>query len=76
MLIYEYKLDGTQRQYAAISEAMRVVQFIRNKCLGRWMDERGISKNDLQVYCAVLAHEYPFAACLNSQARQAAADRA
>ena len=76
MLIYEYKLDGSKAQYAAIDEAIRIVQFIRNKCLRLWMDEGGISKNDLQVYCAVLAKEYPFANHLNSQARQAAADRA
>ncbi|HEX9132725.1 MAG TPA: transposase [Ktedonobacteraceae bacterium] len=76
MLIYEYKLDGSERQYAAIDEAIRIVQFIRNKWLRLWMDERGISKNDLQVYCAVLAKAYPFANHLNSQARQAAADRA
>jgi putative transposase len=76
MLIYEYKLDGTQAQYAAIDEAIRVVQFIRNKCLRLWMDTRGISKNDLQCSCAVLAQEYPFANHLNSQARQASADRA
>src|SRR5256886_4031192 len=76
MLTYEYKLDGTKQQYAAIEEAIRVVQFIRNKCLRLWMDERGISKNDLQCYCAVLAREYPFATRLNSQARQASADRA
>jgi transposase len=75
MLIYEYKLDGSKRQFAAIDEAIRIVQFIRNKCLRKWMDERGISKNDLQVSCAVLAKEYPFAARLNSQARQASADR-
>ena len=33
-------------------------------------------QNDLQCSCAVLAKDFPFAACLNSQARQAAADRA
>src|SRR3989441_4650015 len=76
MLLQEYKLDGTKKQYAAIDEAIRVVQFIRNKCVRLWMDERGINKNDLQCYCAVLAKEYPFAARLNSQARQASADRA
>jgi putative transposase len=76
MLTYEYKLDGTQQQYEAIEEAIRTVQFIRNKCLRKWMDEGGVSKNDLQCYCAVLACEYPFAARLNSQARQASADRA
>jgi putative transposase len=79
MLIFEYKLDGSKAQYAAIDEAVRIVQFIRNKCLRLWMNERGgqgISKNDLQCYCAVLAKEYSFATRLNSQARQASADRA
>ncbi len=38
--------------------------------------DRPVEKNDLQVYCAVLAAEFPFAAALNSQARQASADRA
>src|SRR5713101_1260046 len=76
MLIYEYKLDGNKQQYAAIDEAIRVVQFIRNKCLRLWMDGRRINKNDLQCYCAVLAKEYSFANCLNSQARQTSAERA
>jgi putative transposase len=76
MLIYEYKLAASQRQSAAMDEAIRIVQFIRNKCLRKWMDEQGVSKNDLQGYCAELAKEYPFARCLNSQARQASADRA
>ena len=76
MLIFEYKVDGTKQQYAAIDEAIRVVQFMRNKCLRKWMDERAVSKNDLQRYCATLAKAYPFAARLNSQARQASADRA
>src|SRR6266702_4730887 len=61
MLIYEYKVDGTRKQYAALDEAIRVVQFIRNKCLRLWMDERSISKNDLQVYCSVLARGEDFA---------------
>nr|BBH86367.1 transposase [Thermosporothrix sp. COM3] len=76
MLIYEYKLDGSKAQFAAIEEAIRTTQFIRNKCLRLWMDARGVSRNDLQRYCAVLARQFPFALSLNSQARQAAADRA
>ena len=76
MLIYEYKLDGNKQQYTAIDQSIRIVQFIRNKCLRKWMDGHGVSKNDLQCYCAALAQEYSFAACLNSQARQASADRA
>jgi len=76
MLIFEYKLDGSKQQYAAIDEAIRVVQFIRNKCLRLWIDTRGITKNDLQCYCAMLARQYSFARNLNSQARQTSADRA
>jgi putative transposase len=76
MLVYEYKLDGSKKHYAAIDEAIRTVQFIRNKSLRMWMDNPGTSKNDLQTNCAVLAKEYPFARRLNSQARQASADRA
>jgi putative transposase len=76
MLIYEYKLNGTPAHYAAIDEAIRIVQFIRNKCLRLWMDRRGTNKNDLQCSCAVLAKDYPFVRRLNSQARQASASRA
>jgi putative transposase len=76
MLIYEYKLRVNQAQQQAIDEAIRTVQFIRNKCIRLWMDKRGVGDNDLQIYCAQLAREFPFAACLNSQARQTSADRA
>jgi putative transposase len=76
MMIYEYKIQGNKKQYAAIERAIRTTQFIRNKCLRLWMDTPKISKNDLQCSCATLAKEYDFAFCLNSQARQAAADRA
>src|SRR5437588_3049595 len=76
MRIYEYKLDGSKHQYAALDEAIRITRFIRNKCLHLWMDGRGVCKNDLQCYCTVLAQDYSFATRLNSQARQASADRA
>ncbi len=76
MLLYEYKLRLSPAQQAAIDEAIRTTQFIRNKALRLWMDGRGVSANDLQLLCARLAQEYPFAARLNSQARQAAASRA
>src|SRR6516165_8112647 len=76
MLIYEYKLRLTRAQAAAIEEAIRTTQFIRNKAVRLWMDGRGVTANDLQLLCARLAHDYPFAARLNSQARQAAASRA
>src|SRR5260370_30018523 len=76
MLVYEYKLDGSKKQFAAIDEAIRTVQFIRNKSLRLWMDGKNVSQNDLQTNCAVLAQEYPFARRLNSMARQTAASPA
>ncbi|HWS84946.1 MAG TPA: transposase [Ktedonobacteraceae bacterium] len=76
MLVHEYKIDGKSQQFQAIEEAIRVVQFIRNKCIRLWMDGERVSKNDLQIHCALLAQEFPFAHRLNSQARQASADRA
>jgi putative transposase len=76
MLVLEYKVDGSKRQFAAIEEAIRTAQFIRNKCLRLWMDNRGINKFDLNTYSAQLAKEYPFASRLNSMARQASAERA
>ncbi len=76
MLVYEHKLDGNQQQFAAIEEVIRVVQFIRNTCVRLWMDGNRVNKNDLQTYCAVVARAFPFASRLNSQARQASAERA
>ena len=76
MLILDYKLRANHNQQAAIDAAIRTTQFIRNKALRLWMDGRGVSQYDMQALCAQLAQDYPFAACLNSMARQAAADRA
>src|SRR5262245_43309310 len=76
MLLYEYKLRLSRAQAAAIDEAIRASQYIRNKALRLWRDGRGVSANDLPFLCARLAQEYSFAARLNSQARQAAAARA
>jgi putative transposase len=74
--ILEYKLSVTKRQQAAIDEAIRTTQFVRNKALRQWMDGCGVGDHDLHVSCAQLAKDYPFAARLNSHARQVAADRA
>jgi putative transposase len=40
------------------------------------MDNKGVDKWDLSAYCWVLAHDFKFADELNSQARQASAERA
>lgn len=76
MLVFEAKLKGTAEQYIALDETIRTAQFIRNSCVRYWMDNPGVGKNNLQKLCAVLAKEYEWASKLNSQARQASADRA
>ncbi|MBD2576708.1 RNA-guided endonuclease TnpB family protein [Oscillatoria sp. FACHB-1406] len=76
MLILEAKLKGKTEQYNLIDEAIRTALFVRNKALRLWMDVKGSDKYDLNKYCAVLAKEFEFAKKLNSQARQASAERA
>jgi putative transposase len=76
MLVFEAKLEGTKEQYERIDEAIRTARFVRNSCIRYWMDNKGIGKYELSAYCAVLAQEFPFAGKLNSQARQASAERA
>lgn len=68
----EYKAYGHGDRFRAADEAIRTAQFIRNKCIRLWMDNRGVGKHDLSAYSAVL----PFAGKRNSMARQAAAERA
>ena len=75
MLVLEYKLVLFKAQETAVIEAVRTAQFVRNKCLRLWLDTNA-SKNKLYTLCAVLAKKYPFANALNSQARQAASERA
>ncbi len=76
MIILELKVKAKPFQYNAIDEAIRTVQFIRNKCLRFWMDNQKVSKYDLNKYSAVLASEFSFADKLNSMARQSSAERA
>ncbi len=76
MLVFEFKVRAKKHQYAAIDEAIRTAQFVQNKCLRYWMDNKGVGRYDLNKYCRVLAHNFDFANSLNSQARQSSAERA
>lgn len=76
MIVLEFKAYGKTSQFNAVNEALRTVQFIRNKALRFWMDGLGKSQYELNKYCAVLAREFPFVNKLNSMARQASAERA
>jgi putative transposase len=77
MIVREAKLlNGTKEQYQAFDDAIRTAQFIRNKAVRHWMDNRGVGKVDLYKLCKDLAKEFAFALKLNSAARQASAERA
>jgi putative transposase len=78
MLVIEARLKGTNSQYSKLDEAIRTGQFIQNSCLRYWEENKGVNRNDLQKLCSKLAKnkETPWAKKLNSQARQAHADRA
>jgi putative transposase len=77
MLVREAKLlNGTKEQYKALDDAIRTAQFVRNKALRHWMDNRGVGKTELYALCKELAAEFPWAKKLNSAARQASAERA
>ena len=70
MLVFEFKAYGKKQQFDAVDEAIKTVQFIRNKALRFWMDHQKVNKYDLNKYSAVLAKEWTFCDELNSMARQ------
>jgi putative transposase len=76
MLVFEAKLEGTPEQYSVLDEVIRTARFIRNSCLRYWMDNRGVGRNEISAYTAILAQQFEFAGKLNSMARQASGERA
>lgn len=76
MIVLEFKAQGKTTQYSAIDEAIRTAQFVRNKCLRFWMDNRGIGQKELYRHNTALRSEYPFVKALNSHACQVAVERA
>ena len=75
MFILEYKLRGKQKQYQAIDEAVRTVQFVRNKCLRYWEDGSKVDRKDIYKYVTQLRKEFVFVKSLNSTACQQACER-
>ncbi|MBE9049128.1 transposase [Nostocales cyanobacterium LEGE 11386] len=79
MLVLEYKVKAKKFQCLAIEEAIKIAQFIRNKCLRYWMDaprEAKIDRFALNKYSTELRNEFKFVANLNSMAVQSSAERA
>jgi len=76
MFVLEFKAKGKTTQYSAIDEAIRTAQFIRNKCVRSWMDNRGVGQKELYRLSTALREGFPFVKDLNSSACQASAERA
>jgi putative transposase len=76
MIVLEFKAKGKTTQYAAIDEAIRTTQFVRNKAIRHWMDNRGVGQKELYRLSKTLREEFFFVKALNSSACQAAIERA
>jgi putative transposase len=76
MFVLEFKAKGKTTQYSAIDEAIRTAQFVRNKCVRFWMDNRGVGQKELYRLSTALREGFPFVKDLNSSACQASVERA
>lgn len=76
MLVIEAKLYGKVEQFKIIDEMIRTAQFIRNRCIRHWMENRDVGQYDLSALTKDLAKEFLWCGKLNSSARQASAERA
>jgi putative transposase len=74
VLVMEYKAVVKKAQVKAIDEAIRTSQFVRNKVLRYWIDNRGVGKKELYQYNTQLRAEYEFVRNLSSHACQASVE--
>ena len=75
MFVFEYKVKPVASQIQAIEEAIRTTQFVRNKVLRFWMDNRGVGKTEMFRHNTFLRAEFSFVKELNSHACQTAVER-
>ncbi|MGK7927957.1 MAG: RNA-guided endonuclease InsQ/TnpB family protein [Spirulina sp.] len=75
MFVLEYKVKPKPHQIESINEAIRTTQFVRNKVLRYWMDNRGVGKTELFRYNTRLRKEFKFVEDLNSHACQTGVER-
>jgi putative transposase len=76
MIVLEYKLKSKEKQFRLIDDAIRTAQFIRNKCIRLWKDNKGINKTLMFRHNTELRAIYPWCHKLNSHACQASVERA
>jgi putative transposase len=74
MIVLEFKVKGKTTQYKSIDEAIKTAQFVRNKCIRFWMDNRGVGQKELYRHNTKLRAEFPFVNALNSHACQVAVE--
>ncbi|MGD1910623.1 MAG: transposase, partial [Rivularia sp. (in: cyanobacteria)] len=60
VFVYEFKVKPKPQQISSISEAIRTYQFVRNKVLRYWMDNRGVGKTEMFRYNTLLRKEFKF----------------
>ena len=75
MFVLEFKVNPKPYQIQAIEEAIKTVQFVRNKALRFWIDNRGVGKTELFRYNTKLREEFDFVKSLNSHACQVGIER-
>lgn len=51
MLVLEYKAVANTSPAKSIDEAIRTSQFVRNKVLRYWIDNRGVGKQEIYQLC-------------------------
>lgn len=76
MRVLEFKVKGKPNQFQAVDEAIKTAQFVRNKCIRYWMDNRDVGQKELYRYNTALRAEFSFVKDLNSHACQASVERA
>jgi putative transposase len=76
MIVLEYKLKGKDKQFRHIDDVIRTAQFVRNKCIRLWKDNRGINKTLMFRHNTELRATYSWCHNLNSHACQASVERA
>ena len=76
MFVLEFKARPPKpAQLDSINEAIRTLQFVRNKTLRYWIESKDNGKAALFRYSTYLRKEYPFVEHLNSTACQVAVER-
>jgi putative transposase len=77
MITLEFKVYAKPQQFVNVDQAIRTVQFIRNKCIWWWQKSADMtSAFSFNDYSKSLSKRYSFVEDLNAQARQASAERA